>query len=327
VTIDRSISVVIPNYNGCQLLAAHLPEVYHALRSSQITDFEVIVADDASTDGSVPFLKEQYPEIILVENAQNQGFAGNINTGIARASKFLVLLLNSDVSLTAGYFIPQLPYFNRADTFGVMAQIRDQKGDTIQDAAKYPSYHFGSITCSKNYTQADEHEHLSFFLSGANALVRRDILQQLGGFDTIFNPYYFEDADLGLRAWRLGYQLYYAPKAVCLHPISTTISQQPSQKVRLIAQRNKIVLHLIHLNGVERSWYICLQLFKLVLRLFRADLTFYRAWKAAFALRPEIEVSRKRLQHAGVLTGSLLSLRQVTKRFKQHIDDASVQIF
>jgi GT2 family glycosyltransferase len=115
-----SISVVIPNYNGKHLLESNIPFVYAALRSSGITDFEIIVSDDASHDDSVDFLKSNYPAIILIENKINKGFSGNMNVGIFRSTKDLVLLLNSDVVLTAGYFKNQLHYFKKSDTFGVM---------------------------------------------------------------------------------------------------------------------------------------------------------------------------------------------------------------
>ena len=83
-----SISVIIPNYNGKNLLEKNLPSVFNALKSSQISDYEVIITDDASNDDSVTYLKN-YSEnpIVLIENKQNLGFSGNVNRAIRRAQK------------------------------------------------------------------------------------------------------------------------------------------------------------------------------------------------------------------------------------------------
>ena len=82
-----SISVVIPNYNGEALLKSNIPSVYQALSSSNITDDEIIIADDASKDRSLEFIEKHYPKIILIKNPVNLGFIGNCNTGIQKAKK------------------------------------------------------------------------------------------------------------------------------------------------------------------------------------------------------------------------------------------------
>src|SRR5436190_15076638 len=110
-----SISVVIPNYNGRDLLESNLPATYTALKIANV-DYEIIVSDDASTDDSVNFLKKKYPAIKIIENKTNRGFSPTINTGIFAATKDLVFALNSDVKITGDYFTPQLNYFSNKDT-------------------------------------------------------------------------------------------------------------------------------------------------------------------------------------------------------------------
>ena len=252
-----SLSVVIPNYNGRDLLAQNLPFVFMALRNSGIDDFEVIVADDASNDESVSFLEEQFPQVKLVLNHKNLGFSGNINTGIAVACKDLVLLLNSDVQLTADYFSTQLHYFEKSDTFGVMGRIMSMDRKVNQDTAKYPSYRFAEIGSTKNYTHSNAQAlTYSWFMSGANALVCRKKLKMLGGFREIFNPFYCEDVDLSLRAWRIGFKIYYAHDAICYHPNSETIKKLPQKSVRRIAKRNQLILHYLHLDGIENLFFL-----------------------------------------------------------------------
>ena len=187
--MKHSISVVIPNYNGRDLLETNLPSVYSALQTSGISNFEIIIPDDDSIDSSVNFIKTNYPDIILIENKVNKGFAGNTNTGIFKAKKDLVMILNSDVKLTDDYFSPLLKYFDKPDTFGVTGRIIGLDFDKIQDAAKYPKYSFGSIASTTNYICKTRSLLNSFFLTGANALIDRKKLMELGGFNQLFNPY------------------------------------------------------------------------------------------------------------------------------------------
>jgi GT2 family glycosyltransferase len=248
--MSRSISVVIPNFNGQHLLERNLPLVYEALRYAT-SDFEVIVSDDNSSDQSVAFLKLVYPQVICLPGSVNEGFSANINKGIRVASKELVLLLNSDVALFPDYFISQLQYFDQPDTFGVMGKIIGLKDDFIQDAAKYPKLNGLKLYTTLNYQPikgvSKAYQWPSLFLSGANALVDRKKLQLLGGFDEIYSPFYMEDADLGIRAWRMGWKCYYEPDAICRHPASATIVKyHKKREIERISARNRALFHHIH---------------------------------------------------------------------------------
>lgn len=276
--MNQGISVIIPNYNGKHLLERNLPSVYSALQSSGISDFEIIIPDDASTDDSVNFIKTNYPEIFLIENKTNKGFGGNTNTGIFRAQKELVLILNSDVNLTEGYFKPLLKYFDEPDTFGVTGRIIGLDSDRIQDGAKYPKYHFANIASTTNYICKNRTSLCNFFLTGANALIDRKKLIELKGYDEIFNPYYGEDVDLGLRAWRLGYKCYYEHSAICRHPNSATIKKETPEKIRIISSRNKMYLHFIHLNGIELAFYLLKLFLKTILKVIVLDFKYLKSF-------------------------------------------------
>jgi GT2 family glycosyltransferase len=265
--VNRGISVIIPNFNGKDLLKKNLPSVYLALISSEIENFEVIVADDASTDDSIIFLETNYPDIITVKNTINRGFSSNTNSGIAIASKELLFILNNDVELTANYFSPLLRYFDYEDTFGVMGKIISLIGDNVQDTAKYPSIKFGRIKPTSNYEKTDGEICYSMFLSGANALINKNKMQVIGNFNTLLDPYYYEDVDLGISAWRAGFKLYYESKAVCKHPNSATISKNPKSDVNRVVLRNKHILHFLHLNNFEFFFYLARQIVKALIKL------------------------------------------------------------
>lgn len=130
--MQKSVSIIIPNYNGKHLLEQYLPSVFTAAQNAG-TEFEIIVIDDGSKDDSISFIKENYKEVKLLINDQNRGFSYTCNHGIREAKHELILLLNSDVKLTPDYFEHQWKYFNKPDTFGVMARIMSFDESRIED--------------------------------------------------------------------------------------------------------------------------------------------------------------------------------------------------
>ena len=215
----------------------------------------------------------------MIENTTNCGFSGNTNQGIFAAQKDLVLILNSDVELTPGYFNPLLSYFEKEDTFGVSGRIIAMDGEKIQDGAKFPEYSYTNIISTKNYISKDTDSLPTLFMSGANALIDREKLVTMGGFNEMYNPYYSEDVDLGLRAWRLGYQLYYDHRAICKHPNSATIKKESSKKVKTISKRNKMYVHFFHLNGLELCLFMTKTTIKALFRLLVLDFNFFKSFQ------------------------------------------------
>jgi GT2 family glycosyltransferase len=259
--MNKSISVVIPNYNGVHLLGKNLPLLLEALQLS--TDrFEIIISDDCSTDDSIAFLQKEYPFVKCLQSSKNEGFSSTINKGIAKATYELVFLLNSDVALFPDFFIPMFKYFEQESTFGVMGKIIGLEDAQIQDGAKYPMLKGSKLYTTINYSPAKASAISqwwpSLFLSGANALVHREKLQLLGGFDDLFSPFYMEDADLGLRAWRMGWKCYYEPDSICRHPASTTIGHyHKKREIEKVSVRNRAFFHHIHHSQKELwSWKV-----------------------------------------------------------------------
>lgn len=325
--MSYSISVVIPNYNGRKLLEVNLPSVYRALKNPGISDFEIIIPDDASDDDSVNFIKTNFPDIILVENKVNRGFAGNSNTGIKRSQKDLVLILNSDVRLTDGYFENLLKYFNKQDTFGVTGRILGLESDRIQDGAKYPKYYFGNISSTTNYICSLRNSLYSFFLTGANALIDRKKLIELNGYDEIFNPYYGEDVDLGIRAWRLGYKCYYEHNAVCRHPNSATVSKEPSNKIKVISGRNKMYLHFIHFNRFELLCYFIKLGLKTILRILTLNVNFLKSLRMFINSLDMCIKSKQSFNELRKSKNVNLTLKDIVTIIKDDIHKLSIEKF
>jgi GT2 family glycosyltransferase len=325
--MKSSISVVIPNYNGKELLEKNIPSIYSALKSSNISEFEIIISDDASSDDSVDFIKANYKEIVLLENKVNKGFSGNSNTGIFKAEKDLVFILNSDVVLTDRYFNHLLPYFDDPDTFGVMSKIIAIDSDKIQDGAKYHNYSFGNIGSCKNYISQSSNSLYSFFLSGANALIDRNKLIELNGFNELFNPYFSEDVDLGLRAWRIGYKCYYEHRAICRHPNSATIKKEPSAKVLVIAKRNKIFLHFFHLHRFELFSYFGILILKTIFKTLTLDTTNLKSVQLFFSSFEKYKKSKLEFTNLQLKKHKNISVRDVAGFIRQKIGKMKIETF
>jgi GT2 family glycosyltransferase len=275
----KSISVVIPNYNGKTLLQDNLPSIYQALKKVDGVDYEVIVADDASKDDSVDFLRNNYPEIIIVKNLNNLGFSGNINSGLKVATKDLILALNSDVKLHEDYFIHQMDYFDDPEVFGVMGTVVDPRSGQVTDTAKYPKQTFFGVINSTLNVQSDGESLPSLFLSGANAFVDRKKLSHIGYFNELFSPFYGEDADLGIRVWRMGWTCVYEPKSICYHEISTTIASSFKKKtIKKISRTNKFTFHDLHLESFKRFLFFLKMSIDLMVRWLALDFTYYQSF-------------------------------------------------
>ncbi|MEN9972712.1 MAG: hypothetical protein RIS20_1059 [Bacteroidota bacterium] len=297
-----SVSVVIPNYNGQHLLEDTIKSAYEALVSSEISDFEIIVSDDSSTDESLDLVRNLFPDVVRLKSEVNTGFAGNMNRGITLASKDLVCFLNSDVHLTSGYFKSQLPLFEDSKTFGVMGAIFDQESKVVQDGAKIARIQLLRIESNKNnFSHTDLLPTL--FLSGANALVRKEYLAQLGGFCELFNPYYSEDVDLGIHAWRNGWRLYFQPLAICYHAQSSTIKKLPNKKVSMIAKRNKHYVHFLHLPPMLNWIYLKINFLSSIGQLLIGNTLHMKSLLAVFKQLKKLQKERiNRLKRANNTT-------------------------
>ncbi len=329
LTREASISVVIPNYNGKQLLEANLPSVIVALKFTQV-EYEIIVVDDASADDSISFVQQNYPEIKLLVNEVNKGFSPTVNKGIFAAQHKFILALNSDVQLTSNYFIEQFNYFDSPDTFGVMGKIVGPNSSETQDGAKFPKLSFKGIKTTYNYIPLSETPKIwlpSFFLSGANALMDREKLLQLKGFDELYAPYYYEDADLGMRAWRVGWKCYFEPNSICIHATSSTIKKLKSEKVKIIAERNRIQFNHLHLMGFQLAFFKCWLLLRCFIKLLKGNSIVYKAIQLFNENQQRVHQSKQALIHLQTKNNKNYSVADTERYILKKIKSIKYRVF
>ncbi|MDB5121466.1 MAG: hypothetical protein JWN56_2684 [Sphingobacteriales bacterium] len=293
----RSISVIIPNYNGKHLLQQNLITVINALEKSACA-FEIIIVDDCSSDGSYQYIEQHFPSVKLLSNQTNGGFSVACNKGIFAAKYELILLLNTDIQLPLDFIEGQLKYFDQPDTFGVMSKIIGVRNNEVQDTARHITRSGFKIKTNKFFHVMDEDFWCpTAYLSGANALIDAKKLKDIGGFNEIFSPFYCEDFELGLRAWRLGWKCYYQPQCFCVHDHSSTTKNYRTRNwVKAIFFRNRLIVHAIHLDFNERTfWLLQILLTDFLVLWIGLKFYFYKSLGMFLSRQIDIKKSRKQL--------------------------------
>jgi GT2 family glycosyltransferase len=322
----NGISIVIPNYNGASLLPQILPAAIKALSNTNLLA-EIIVADDASTDESINILQDTFANVKIVTSLKNRGFSATANMGIAAAKFNWVLLLNSDVKLESSYFEPLLKYTTQSNVFGVMGRIINWENDEQQDGAKYAKWQGGKIKVANNYIAKNssllKSGVASFYLSGANAFINKNIFDKIGGFNQIFSPFYVEDTELGLRAWRYGYACLYEHEAVCRHKTSTTIKKASAKaNTNKIYNRNKYFFHYLHLEKSKLPLWYLQTIFEILFQLLLGKAYYLKAFFAFLKSKKQLLIIRNQINNKAAL-----STASVIEKIQQEMRKHEVTIF
>ncbi|MGQ9888434.1 MAG: glycosyltransferase family 2 protein [Aggregatilineales bacterium] len=215
------LSVVIPNWNG----ARFLPACLDALAAQTYPNIEVIVADNASSDGSQALLRARYPWARLVELPANRGFTGACNAGMRAARGAFIALLNNDTEADRGWAAAVVDAFARHPEAGSVASkmLLFDRRDHIHTTGDYFTVDGRAGNrgvWERDEGQYDREEHV-FSACGGAAVYRRAMLDQIGLLDDAF---FFsgEDVDLGWRAQLAGWRCLYTPAAVVYHHLAAT---------------------------------------------------------------------------------------------------------
>lgn len=299
MNFKKSVSIIIPNFNGRDLLEIYLPETIEAIASEGV-DYEIIVINDGCWDDSNDFLEIHYPQIKIINNPSNMGFSYSCNRGMEIARNELLFFLNSDIKLSPIYFTKLWRYFSNPNTFGVMGKILVPDGKKIEVAARFPQMNGCKLKTDRLFylSAASTKATPTIFLSGANALVDAKKFRVLGGFDEIYSPFYSEDADLGIRAWKLGWKSYYDHVSTCYHLGShTTKKYCEKNQVKMVYYRNRMVLHAIHTEDTDLLfWKFQLFLMEVIPKLLIGQIWILQSYLGFRKKKEQIDLSRKFLE-------------------------------
>ena len=217
-----SAAVIILNYNGAHFLEKFLPSVV-----AHSAGHRLIVADNASTDNSLAFLADAYPQIEVLPFAQNHGFAQGYNLALCDIDNPYSVLLNSDVEVTAGWIEPMLELMERDDqVVAAQPKVRSyHQPDHFEHAGAAGGYidRLGFPFCRGRIVDQVERDAGQydnsvpvFWASGACFFVRTEVFRQLGGFDPLFHAH-MEEIDLCWRMQAANHRIYYHPQSVVYH--------------------------------------------------------------------------------------------------------------
>ncbi len=262
--MHQKVAVVILNYNGKSFLEQFLK---NAIEYSQ--PHQVVVADNASTDDSMNYLQKNFPEVQLIRNSTNTGYAGGYNEALKQVDAEYYILLNNDVEVSPNWIQPLLELMEKDNSIAAcQPKVLDQKNKNLFEYAgasggsidKY-GYPFcrGRIfeTIEEDKGQYNDIKQI-FWASGACLMLRSKTFWELDGFDADYFAH-MEEIDLCWRMQNLGHTIFVNPSSFVYHVGGGTLNKQSSQKTFLNFRNSLVTLTK---NHPSKSLF-----FKLVMRL------------------------------------------------------------
>lgn len=216
-----ALSIIIPHLNGKH----HLDDCLGSLHRQTYTDFEIILVDNGSTDGSQEYIREHFPGVRLLELEKNMGFTGACNAGYGASAGDLVVLLNNDTEVNPRWLETLVDAFERVPEAGGVASkmlLFDQR-DVLHTAGDY--YRVDGLPGNRGVWQNDagqfEKETYVFSACGGAAAYRKELLEEIGFLD---DDFFFSCEDMDL-AWRInlaGHKILYVPDAIVYHKLKAS---------------------------------------------------------------------------------------------------------
>ncbi len=223
------IDIIIPNLNGLE----NLKLVLNSLINQTLRDYNIIVVDNGSSDGSVQYLEQSHKSVIIIKNETNLGFAKAINIGINYSVNDIksqyILLLNNDIELTENFLENAIRTFSKnpeADFLAVKMMnynnrnVIDDTGDFIRSNGGTPMARGHGEEDIKKYDKAE----FVFGACAGAAFYKTELFRKAGLFDEDFFAY-LEDVDLSFRLQLQGFKCYYNPEIICYHKRRETTKQ------------------------------------------------------------------------------------------------------
>jgi GT2 family glycosyltransferase len=291
---DLLASLIVLNWNGKELLARCLP----SLCALDYPNYEVILVDNGSTDGSVEYVISEFPGISVIENERNLGYAGGMNVGIAQSKGDVVVLLNNDVIVRQDWLAELVGAMVTDERIGVAGcKIFLADGKTLQHAGGLISYPL-ALADHYGYGQPDTgaYEVLANvdYVTSAAMAIRRAVLAEVGYLDDGFFPIYYDDVDICYRARAAGWRVVYVPTSVLIHLESATMVRD-SYRYFVSFHRSRLRFVLKHLSieqflgdfvPAEVAWLA-------QARLPQERRALSRAYRAALLMAPAIYAARE----------------------------------
>ena len=298
-----NISVVIPNYNGRDLLLQNIPLVVESLLSYHKGEKELIVVDDGSKDDSMEVLSElaeKYEKekfiFTIIKNTVNQGFSPTVNRGVASAMGEVVILLNSDVRPNKNFLDSLLPHFKDEEVFAVGCVDESVEDNVIVLRGRgIGKWERGLM----NHAKGEHDRNTTLWVSGGSGAFRKSLWEKLGGLDPIYAPFYWEDIDLSYRAQKAGYKVLFEDRSRVIHEhekgaIKTGFKKR---KIKVVSYRNQFLFCWINISDrILLFQHILWMPYHLLSAIKRKDTPFFLGFISALGKYGKALSSRRRAQ-------------------------------
>lgn len=242
------VAVVILNWNGKEILKTFLPSVIN-----YSSEAELIIVDNGSTDDSLLFLKQEYPQLRIIDNKQNYGFAGGYNKALEEVEADYYVLLNSDVEVSPNWISPIIELMESDTKIAccqpkLLSYLEKNKFEYAGGAGGFID-HLGYPFCrgrvfnhlEEDKGQYDDNKEI-FWATGAAIFVRASIYKEFGGLDNDFFAHQ-EEIDFCWRVKNAGYKVYYCSKSVCYHLGGGSLNKTSPFKTFLNFRNNLYLLY------------------------------------------------------------------------------------
>jgi len=237
-----AVTVVIPNWNGKDLLEKYLPSILEALAGNP--DNEILVVDNGSADGSAEFVRNSFPAVQVLALPRNLGFGGGSNEGFRAAKNDIVVLLNSDMRVAPDFLAPLLEAFRDSAVFAVSCQIFFTDPNKVREETGLTQgwWQDGSLRVRHRADAAIDDLFPCFYGGGGSSAFDRRKFLELGGFDPLLRPFYLEDTDLGYQAWKRGWKVLYQPRSIVYHEHRGTIGKRfREEQIQAVLKKNYVL--------------------------------------------------------------------------------------
>lgn len=241
------VSIIIINWNGKNFLKVLLPSI----KKNSYKNYEIIIVDNGSTDGSFEYVARNFPKSIIIKNNSNLGFAKANNQGLERAKGEMVLFLNNDTKVTKNFLAVLVNKLNSDKKNGACQPkiLLSERKDTLDSIGSFLTntgflYHYGFE--AKNSKKLDKQIKL-FSGKGSCLLFKKKVLDEIGNFNEDFFAY-FEETDLCWRLWLAGYHVLYIPEAQIFHKSWGTARKLKQETINFHSFKNRIASLLLNLG-------------------------------------------------------------------------------
>ncbi|MBI1354907.1 MAG: glycosyltransferase [Acidobacteria bacterium] len=249
----RAASVVIPTWNGRHHLEANLASVVEAMAGHP--DNEVIVVENGSDDGTVEYLRQAFPTVRVLDLDENLGFGGGSNLGFREAKNDIVVLLNNDMRVEPDFLAPLLEGFDDPQVFAVTAQIFFSDPTRRREETGLTHGRWTARGLELGHAIDDKVDRLfpAFYAGGGSSAYDRRKFLEIGGFDALLRPFYYEDSDVSFMAWKRGWKVLYAPGSVVYHEHRGTIGKKfTARYVERVIDKNRLLFVWKNIHGPHR---------------------------------------------------------------------------